>query len=86
MWLQLEIGDQGPGFPESVLAKPFEPYVTSKKGGSGLGLAICRKIVTDHDGTIAISNPEEGGARATILLPLKADVGTGMEQPVTGAA
>ncbi len=71
-WLLLEISDQGPGFPDTVLDKPFEPYVTHKKNGSGLGLAICRKIVADHDGRIAIANAEEGGAKASILLPLKA--------------
>jgi PAS domain S-box-containing protein len=75
-WLQLEIRDRGPGYPATVLEKPFEPYVTHKKQGSGLGLAICRKIVADHDGRIAISNAEEGGAKATILLPLKAVPGS----------
>jgi PAS domain S-box-containing protein len=69
-WLELEISDQGPGFPEPVLEQPFEPYVTSKPTGSGLGLAICRKIVTDHDGEIEIGNRPEGGARALIRLPL----------------
>lgn len=69
-WLQLEVRDQGPGYPDAVLAKPFEPYVTFKRGGSGLGLAICRKIVVDHDGRISIDNPAGGGARTTVRLPL----------------
>jgi nitrogen fixation/metabolism regulation signal transduction histidine kinase len=69
-WLQLEVCDDGPGFPAAVLEKPFEPYVTSKSGGSGLGLAICRKIVAEHDGRIVIDNIETSGARVTILLPL----------------
>jgi nitrogen fixation/metabolism regulation signal transduction histidine kinase len=68
--LQLEIRDAGPGFPAQVLEKPFEPYVTHKAGGSGLGLAICRKIVAEHDGRINLSNPDEGGALVTVLLPL----------------
>ncbi len=83
-WLQMHITDSGPGFPESVLEQPFEPYVTHKKNGSGLGLAICRKIVADHDGRIAISNPEEGGARATIELPLGAQLSSGASRTVTG--
>lgn len=70
-WLQLDVLDDGPGFPEDVLAKPFEPYVTHKPQGSGLGLAICRKIVVDHDGGIEISNPPEGGALARVRLPLR---------------
>jgi nitrogen fixation/metabolism regulation signal transduction histidine kinase len=69
-WLKLEVTDKGPGFPAQVLQQPFEPYVTSKPGGSGLGLAICRKVVTDHDGSIEISNSPGGGARAVVCLPL----------------
>ena len=53
-----------------VLDKPFEPYVTNKSSGSGLGLAICRKIITEHNGKISISNPREGGAQVSIELPL----------------
>lgn len=68
--LVLELEDDGPGFPERVLENPFEPYVTSKSHGSGLGLAICRKIVSEHDGRIALSNRPEGGARVWIELPL----------------
>lgn len=79
-WLELEIADQGRGFPESVLEKPFEPYVTSKANGSGLGLAICRKIVEDHDGQITISNPAKGGAVALILLPLNQPSAHGVAQ------
>jgi nitrogen fixation/metabolism regulation signal transduction histidine kinase len=57
-----------------VLDNPFEPYVTDKTGGSGLGLAICRKIVSEHDGKISLSNRAEGGAMVSILLPLKLSV------------
>lgn len=70
-WLQLELLDDGPGFPPSVLSKPFEPYVTSKTRGSGLGLAICRKIVSEHDGRISLANRPEGGARIEVMLPLQ---------------
>ncbi len=83
-WLRLDIRDRGPGFPATVLEKPFEPYVTHKENGSGLGLAICRKIVNDHDGTIAISNPEDGGALATVMLPLVAALDSGEARSVTG--
>jgi len=68
-WLQMEIRDHGEGFPEPVLQRPFEPYVSHKAGGSGLGLAICRKIVSEHDGRISLENHPEGGALVTILLP-----------------
>ncbi len=71
-WLELEIADRGPGFPDNVLARPFEPYLTSKPEGSGLGLAICRKIADDHNGSIEVRNRESGGARAIVRLPLAA--------------
>jgi signal transduction histidine kinase len=70
-WLQLEIRDDGPGFPAIVLERPFEPYVSHKAGGSGLGLAICRKIVAEHDGRITLNNLPAGGALVTILVPLE---------------
>ncbi len=69
-WLQLEVQDSGPGFPQAVLDQPFEPYASGKPGGSGLGLAICRKIVSEHDGRIRLHNLPGGGAALTILLPL----------------
>lgn len=69
-WLNLVMQDDGPGFPAQVLQQPFEPYVSNKAKGSGLGLAICRKIVSEHNGGITISNPDNGGARVTIALPL----------------
>ncbi|MEE8496321.1 MAG: ATP-binding protein [Xanthomonadales bacterium] len=68
--LELEVMDNGPGFPEMVLDNPCEPYVTNKSSGSGLGLAICRKIVSEHNGTISLSNRAEGGARVSIRIPL----------------
>ena len=70
-WLQLEIRDEGPGFPAAVLKRPFEPYVSHKAGGSGLGLAICRKIVAEHEGRITLDNVPSDGAIVSILLPLK---------------
>jgi nitrogen fixation/metabolism regulation signal transduction histidine kinase len=69
-WLNLELLDDGPGFPDFVLDHPFEPYVSDKGRGSGLGLAICRKIVSEHNGGISIANPPGGGARVSITLPL----------------
>ena len=66
---RLSIQDNGPGFPESLMARVFEPYVTTKAKGTGLGLAIVKKIVEELNGTIAITNPVGGGALVTITLP-----------------
>jgi len=71
--VQIDIEDEGPGFPDHILAQPFEPHVSRKAGGSGLGLAICHKIVTEHEGRILLSNRQPGGSRVTVLLPLGHD-------------
>jgi nitrogen fixation/metabolism regulation signal transduction histidine kinase len=68
-YVQLLIGDNGPGFPGELLPRIFEPYVTTKARGTGLGLPIVKKIVEEHLGTIEISNAPEGGARIAIRLP-----------------
>ena len=44
----MEVSDTGPGIPEELLAKIFDPFVTTKPQGSGLGLAICRGIADAH--------------------------------------
>ncbi len=66
--VRLTVSDNGPGFAPQVLARVFEPYVTTKAAGTGLGLAIVKKIVEEHGGRIDIANRREGGARISILL------------------
>jgi nitrogen fixation/metabolism regulation signal transduction histidine kinase len=68
--IHLYVEDNGAGFPESVLSRAFEPYMTTKTKGTGLGLAIVKKIVEEHGGHITIENNENGGARINIRLPL----------------
>lgn len=68
--LQLVVQDNGAGFPNSLLDRAFEPYVTTKPKGTGLGLAIVKKIIEEHGGTITIENVATGGARITIALPV----------------
>jgi len=65
---RLTVADSGPGFSQKIIARAFEPYVTTKARGTGLGLAIVKRIVDDHQGTIDIGNREGGGARVSILL------------------
>ncbi|MFS2115802.1 ATP-binding protein [Herbaspirillum frisingense] len=67
--VRLSIMDNGPGFSAKILARAFEPYVTSKTKGTGLGLAMVKKIVEEHGGRIDIQNRTEGrGAKIVILL------------------
>lgn len=69
---ELRLTDNGNGFPPNILARAFEPYVTTKSKGTGLGLAIVKKIVDEHHGSIEISNLEPHGAEVKIRLPLVA--------------
>jgi two-component system, NtrC family, nitrogen regulation sensor histidine kinase NtrY len=67
--VRLSVSDNGDGFPEELMARIFEPYVTTKPRGTGLGLAIVKKIVDEHHGSIAIENRPERGASVSVLLP-----------------
>jgi two-component system sensor kinase FixL len=63
------VTDDGPGFPEAVLAGAFETAVSSKAGGTGIGLSISRTIVEAHGGHIRARNRPEGGAEVRFTLP-----------------
>ena len=67
--VELEIADRGIGIAEQDLERIFEPFVTTKEQGTGLGLAVCKRIVTDHGGTIRARNRPEGGAVVSVTLP-----------------
>jgi nitrogen fixation/metabolism regulation signal transduction histidine kinase len=67
--VRLSVSDNGDGFPEELMARIFEPYVTTKPRGTGLGLAIVKKIVDEHHGSIAIENLPSRGASVIVLLP-----------------
>ena len=54
--VRLIVVDNGPGFPEKVLKRAFEPYVTTKTKGTGLGLAVVKKIADEHGARVRIAN------------------------------
>jgi PAS domain S-box-containing protein len=68
-YTMLRVIDNGTGFPPDILARVFEPYVTTKAKGTGLGLAIVKKIVEEHHGQVEIRNLESGGAYVCVKLP-----------------
>ena len=67
--VRVTITDNGAGFPETLMKRAFEPYVTTKPKGTGLGLVIVKKIVEEHGGTVSISNVAPHGARVTLNFP-----------------
>ncbi len=54
--VRLSVRDSGSGFPEHILKRAFEPYVTTKVKGTGLGLAVVKKIADEHAARVDISN------------------------------
>jgi signal transduction histidine kinase len=67
--VELTVSDNGPGFAPDMIARAFDPYVSTRERGSGLGLAIVRRIVEEHEGHISAENREGGGARMQLWLP-----------------
>ena len=67
--VRIGIVDNGPGLPDDVKARLFQPFVSTKKTGMGMGLSICHNIVTAHDGRLwAEANPA-GGTIFRLTLP-----------------
>jgi two-component system sensor histidine kinase KdpD len=73
-WVEIEIGDQGPGIPQEQLGQIFNKFVRLKRteevSGTGLGLAISKGIVEAHEGKIWAENRPEGGFKIVFALPV----------------
>jgi two-component system NtrC family sensor kinase len=80
--IRIVVADNGPGIPESVRSRIFEPYFTTKPVGSGtgVGLAVCLGIVEAHGGTLTIESAEGAGAAFTIVLPTASLGGVSAEE------
>jgi len=70
----IRIEDSGPGIPEEILEKIFEPFYSIKEEGSGLGLSIAKRIIEDHGGEISAGSREGKGAVFSIVLPMKENI------------
>lgn len=66
---QLSIADNGPGMTPEQRTKIFEPFFTTKPNGTGLGMAISKRIIDEHDGTIAVNESRTDGTEIVITLP-----------------
>lgn len=68
--IEIGVSDTGPGLPESVQERPFEPFVSTKVGGTGIGLNICRAIVASHGGEIVFETEAGKGTTFRVTLPV----------------
>ena len=69
----ISVVDNGPGLPDEVKAKLFEPFVSTKQTGMGVGLSICNTIVTAHGGRLWAEPNPGGGTIFRMTLPLAPD-------------
>jgi len=67
--IAVTIADHGPGIPDDLRQRVFEPYFTTKSDGTGLGLALVRQTLEAHRGTIALTATPGGGATFAIVFP-----------------
>ncbi|MEM1414093.1 MAG: ATP-binding protein [Myxococcota bacterium] len=72
--VRLIVDDEGPGLPEAMLSRLFEPFATTKPPGEGTGLGLYTSYMLAQamEGSLTLENREEGGARAVVTLPARA--------------
>jgi signal transduction histidine kinase len=77
--VQIQVIDTGPGIPENLLPKIFQPFFTTKgtarkdeSRGTGLGLAICKDIIEHHKGRIMVESQVGRGTTFSVFLPAAA--------------
>lgn len=71
--LTIRVVDAGTGAPPDVIARMFDPFVTTKSSGLGLGLYINRSIIAAHGGEIRASANPQGGLAMEVTLPCPLD-------------
>jgi C4-dicarboxylate-specific signal transduction histidine kinase len=65
----IQVADSGPGVPEEIAGRIFDPFFTERKDGSGIGLSLCHRIISDHGGSLKVGVSAWGGALFTIDMP-----------------
>ena len=71
--LTITVSDDGPGIPEQIQGKIFDPFFSTKDTGegSGLGLFIVHDIIVQHGGTITVGSNNGEGTIFTIIMPVR---------------
>jgi len=67
--VSLRVSDNGPGIPDDLKQRLFEPFSTGRVGGTGLGLAIVQRAVEAHRGLVLVDTKTGGGTTFTIYFP-----------------
>ena len=65
----VRVSDSGPGIPEEVSRRIFEPFFSTKDEGTGLGLCIAARIMARHEGRLVLESSNEGGTTLAIHIP-----------------
>ena len=67
----IRVSDTGPGIPQPIQDKVFQPFYSTKEEGTGLGLSIATRIIEDHGGRLDLQSQEDAGATFSITLPFR---------------
>lgn len=70
-WVKICVQDTGPGIPTESRERIFQSFFTTKAYGTGLGLSIVQGVLKNHGGDIRVEQPEDGGTRVVLCLPVK---------------
>lgn len=74
-WISFNICDSGPGIPEALRLKVFEPFFSTREQGrgrhTGMGLSLAQEVVNQHAGTIEIDPDYSDGCRVQIRFPVE---------------
>jgi two-component system, NtrC family, sensor kinase len=70
--VEIRVNDNGPGIPDEIKDKIFQPFFTTKPTGqgTGLGLSLSYDIVKAHGGEIKLNTMEESGSEFIVVLPI----------------
>jgi signal transduction histidine kinase len=68
-YVRIQISDNGRGIPPNEIGNVFKPFFTTKHKGTGLGMTISKRIIEQHNGTIALESEINKGTRVTIKMP-----------------
>ena len=71
--IEFDVQDNGPGIPQSLVQRVFEPFFSTRSQGTGLGLAVVKTVTEAHGGSVNVGAGDGGGAKVAIDLPTSRD-------------